>query len=146
MHSVTPAPQAPIPSQGSPTTKPSSVVPSQSLSRPSQISSDDLSSVPPGAVEHVRLTESGTHSVRPLPHTPTASQSSPSAKSSSVRPSQSLSRVSQTSSDGAPGVQESTPEAQRPMDAHSPRPHATGKPSVTPSQSLSRPSQISNSD
>ena len=54
-----------------------------------------------------------------------------------------LSRLSQFSAVGAPGLQESAPAVQVPVAAHSPTPQLVAKPSTVPSQSSSMPLQVS---
>ena len=124
----------------------SSVDPSQSLSRLSQISSAGS----PGA--QLSTQAPPIHASSPVEaHSPAPQAVGVVPRPSSVDPSQSLSRLSQISSAGSPGAQLSTQappiHASSPVEAHSPVPQAVAvvpRPSsVEPSQSLSAPSQTS---
>ena len=122
---------------------PSSVAPSQSSSRPSQVSGPGL--VPPvqTSAPPMQVRVPGEHSPMLEPQAPP-----PPGLPSSVVPSQSLSRVSQSSADGpvAPEQEPNMPAVQTwEPGRHSPTPlpHERLNPSTTPSQSLSRLSQTS---
>src|SRR6056297_848747 len=100
---------------------------------------------------------SEAHSTTPSPQIPGAVQDCPSPKSSSVKPSQSLSNPSQSSAVGLKGTASQTSlkasalQTITPLTRHSPSPASQDEPRLTkssstwPSQSLSKPSQSSGS-
>ena len=136
----------------------SSATPEQSWSRPSQSSSAPVGL--PGAqvsdcapATQVSVPEAAHSPTPQLVGSPYHASSTPS---SAVEPSQLLSRPSQTSAPGVPGVQVSdcapATQVSVPEAAHSPTPQLVGSPyqasstpssAVEPSQLLSRPSQSS---
>ena len=138
----------------------SSVCPSQSLSKPSQTSSAEAPATAPHTVgaDGLLVSQTRTPVARQAP-SPTEHTVPLSAQSSSVLPSQSLSRESQTSgaSEPAKALQTvwlpgfSRSHTKTPVSRQVPSPTEQIRPllgqfsSVRPSQSLSRPSQISSS-
>jgi hypothetical protein len=140
---------APTPQLVATGVKSSSLVPSQSSSKPSQVVS--LGAGAPGAHESPGVP--ATHVVIPVEaHAPTPQEVGVAPKSSSPAPSQSSSTPSQVASLGAgvpaAHVSPGTPPVQVviPVEAQAPTPHevgvATNSSSAVPSQSSSRPSQI----
>src|SRR5262245_12950779 len=115
-----------------------SIVPSQSLSRLSQLSADG------GVVgAHIRLPPAPR--VAPAPHTPSCPvlhNAPPPGLPSSAVPSQSSSALLQISAPGAPGRQLSEPAVHVPLETQAPMPQVVANPSTVPSQLLSRLSQI----
>ena len=150
-HSQTPStqglPAPPVPAQGWPSSESSSVMPSQSLSAPSQTSVSAGCPLQLGSAEQQTPPWSSAQTWRPAPHSPTPSHAAPSsAQSSSVSPSQSSSRPSHCSAAWASRELHSV--APSAAHRHVPWPHTPGSTqssprpspwSTTPSQSSSTP-------
>src|SRR5882724_7139843 len=141
-HACVPAAQTPgwpVPHAAPPPGFPSSGLPLQLLSRPSQISADGFTFLRHWIAPPLQLDVPAAQT----PVCPVAQATPPPGFPSSTTPSQSLSAPSQVSATGEPATHELTPPVHVPAEAQAPTPQVVAKESTVPSQSLSRPSHAS---